>query len=286
MPYAAAPDGTRIYYETHGAGRPLYVCHGGPNATFSYLVPDLQPLERCRTLVYHEYRGSGRSGTAPPETYTFPHLADDLDALRAHLGHDRIDLLAHSLGGFPAQLYALRYPERTGRLVLISTTPTGNYRALARPAVRALGLRRLLALAARAAAYAARWAWRPESPARRSARYALFRSLQEGRPAFRAEVEAREAAAAIDPDNVRHLERCIYATDLRPALPGLRPPVLVLCGARDAVFAAAAALYRRSRPRAQVVLLPGVGHHPLIEAREESLALIGRFLGCGANPAP
>lgn len=106
MPHLTTSDGTKIYYEVHGSGPPLYVCHGGPNATFSYLADDLQPLERCRTLLYHEYRGSGRSDPAPLETYTFQRLAADLDELRQGLGHQRIDLLAHSLGGFTVLTYA------------------------------------------------------------------------------------------------------------------------------------------------------------------------------------
>lgn len=167
----------------------------------------------------------------------------------------------------------------------MSTTPVGNYRALAWPMLRALGLRRLLVVAAQAISYVSLWDWRKETAARRAARYAVFHTLQEGRADRRAEVEAKETAASLQTDNARHLERLAYATDLRPALGRVRSPALVLCGQRDAVFAAAAGFYRRGLPQARVTLLPGAGHHPLIDAREESLEIIARFLGCGPLPA-
>ena len=59
-----AAGGTPIQFELRGSGPPVYVCHGGPHATFSYLSGALEPLERHFTLVYHDYRGSGRSGKA------------------------------------------------------------------------------------------------------------------------------------------------------------------------------------------------------------------------------
>lgn len=48
------------------------------------------------------------------------HLVDDVEALREHLGLDRIDLLAHSAGANLAALYAVRHPERIDKLVLIT----------------------------------------------------------------------------------------------------------------------------------------------------------------------
>jgi len=59
----------------------------------------------------------------------------DLEALRLHLGRDRIDVLGHSAGATLALLYAAAHPQRIGRLALItpslravrSTPPEGDW---------------------------------------------------------------------------------------------------------------------------------------------------------------
>jgi pimeloyl-ACP methyl ester carboxylesterase len=49
-------------------------------------------------------------------------MVADVEALRARLGLERMDLLAHSAAGGLALLYAARYPERMGHLVLVTPT--------------------------------------------------------------------------------------------------------------------------------------------------------------------
>lgn len=60
-----------------------------------------------------DLRGTGDSGVPEdPSTYRCDHLVDDVEALREHLGLDRIDVLAHSAGADLALLYAARHPDR------------------------------------------------------------------------------------------------------------------------------------------------------------------------------
>jgi len=54
-------DGTKLYYERRGAGRRVYALCGGPAADSRYLTDDLAPLTGEYELVFHDYRGSGRS---------------------------------------------------------------------------------------------------------------------------------------------------------------------------------------------------------------------------------
>ncbi len=127
------PDGTAVHYEEHGEGLPVYVCHGGPTLSYTYMRQALEPLARRCTLVYHDYRGCGRSGRAAPETYRFEQLAADLDGLRAFLGHQRIVLLAHSMGGF-VFFAALRF-YRSGlpQARFVTFPDVGHYPALEEP---------------------------------------------------------------------------------------------------------------------------------------------------------
>lgn len=64
-------DGVNMSYCLGGAGPPLYVCHGGPFACYESFLADLEPLARDFTLAFHDYRGSGDSGSDPPATYDF-----------------------------------------------------------------------------------------------------------------------------------------------------------------------------------------------------------------------
>jgi proline iminopeptidase len=51
-------------------------------------------------------------------TLALPALAEDLEELRVHLGHDQLDLFGHSAGAAVAEVYAAWYPQRVRRMVL------------------------------------------------------------------------------------------------------------------------------------------------------------------------
>ena len=123
MPTFTAADGTELAYHLRGDGDPLIVLPGGPMQASSYLG-ELGGLATHRRLVLLDLRGTGASAVpADPATYRCDRLVDDVEALRAHLGLEQMDLLAHSAGGSLAMLYAARHPERLARLVLVTCIP-------------------------------------------------------------------------------------------------------------------------------------------------------------------
>jgi proline iminopeptidase len=126
MPLAHLND-TELFYIEVGEGLPCLVMHGGLGLDHTWLHPWLDPLEDVMHLVYYDHRGNGRSGRPPLETLTFEWLCADADALRKHLGFEEVTVLGYSYGGFVALEYALRYPERLGRLLLLDTAPTFDY---------------------------------------------------------------------------------------------------------------------------------------------------------------
>ena len=122
-----AVDGCDLFVTEVGAGPPALVMHGGLGLDHTYLTPGLDPLGSQRTLHYYDHRGNGRSGRPPLDSISLAQLAADADSLRESIGVDRITVIGHSYGGFVALEYAVTFPERIDKLVLLDTAPTGDY---------------------------------------------------------------------------------------------------------------------------------------------------------------
>ncbi|MBX6750354.1 MAG: alpha/beta hydrolase [Micromonosporaceae bacterium] len=123
MNYFDAPDGTRLAYHIDGDGAPLVCLPGGPMQASAHLG-DLGGLNAYRQLVRLDLRGTGASAVpADVSTYRCDRQVDDVEALRVHLGRERIDLLASSAGAALAVLYAIRHPDRVGQIVLAAPSP-------------------------------------------------------------------------------------------------------------------------------------------------------------------
>ncbi len=271
-------DRVRLRFYVRGGGPLVLACQGGPANISDILANALVPLEDAYTLVYHDYRGSGRSEVAPSASYTYERIAEDLDELRIHLGYERVGVLAHSMGGFVGLNYGLRHSEACAGLVLVGTTPTGNPRKIGVPALRALGPARTTKALAVLAWYVAAWSWRSESKDKRSARYAAMDVIQEGRPAVRDRVRTANAALPVPNDNVPQLESMFTQTDLTGRLHEIRCPTLVLYGERDAMMVAGAQMLMQGLSTARQVRLPEIGHEPFIEDPDAAFPPVLEFL--------
>ncbi len=117
-----------------GDGPPLVLC-GGIGASYELLDPFVAALHPAVEVVRFDVPGSGLS-PPPILPYGYPALAGLLRQLLAELGYRRADVLGISWGGGLAQQFALQYPQRCRRLVLVATG-TGAVMVPARPAVLA-----------------------------------------------------------------------------------------------------------------------------------------------------
>ncbi|MFD5635087.1 alpha/beta fold hydrolase [Streptomyces sp. NPDC127077] len=281
MPAFTSYDGTELAFDTYGDGPPLVCLPGGPMQDHAYLG-DLGGLSAHRRLIMTDPRGTGASAIpADPASYRCDRLVDDVEALREHLGLDRMDLLAHSAGTNLAVLYAQRHPERVGRLALIT------------PSVFALGIEITPEVRRATALLREDEPWFPEAFAALEAIVAgqgdaaAFRAIAPfwyGRwdEAARAHRDAEDAhknheAAARFSDGA-------FAPDAtRAALARLASPVLVLAGEADLnspapAMAEVAALF----PHGELVVQAGAGHFPWLDDPERFTATAEAFL---AGPA-
>jgi pimeloyl-ACP methyl ester carboxylesterase len=266
VPTITADDGTELAYHVHGDGEPLLCVPGGPLRAAEYLG-DLGGLSAHRRLILLDLRGTGDSAVpADWKAYGWQTLVEDIETLRASLGLETADILAHSAAGDLGISYAARYPRRVRSLVLVTPSP------------RALGIPATLEQRLAAAALRAGEPW--HAAAERALRsifagtetdddWAAFQPLNYGRwdDAARAHAAAGvrqrnqdaaeayfESTATLDPDATR------------TAVAELAAPVLVLAGELDGgprpeVAEQVAAAF----PDARVAVQPGAGHFPWLD---------------------
>ena len=119
-------SGGKIYYEVTGSGTgaPLIVVNGGPGFDHTYLHISTAwgALGKNRRVIFYDQRGDGRSSQLKPGQSC--NLADqiaDLEALRAHLGFEKWDMLGHSWGGYLSMAYSARYPHHISHLMIVDS---------------------------------------------------------------------------------------------------------------------------------------------------------------------
>jgi len=263
MPFFTAPDGTRLAYHVHGAGEPLLCLPGGPMRASAYLG-DLGGTPR--RLIRLDLRGTGGSAVpADPGTYRCDRQVADVEALRAHLGLDRVDLLAHSAAGDLALLYAARHPGRVRSLTLVTAR------------ARALGVDFTVEHRREAAALRAAEPWYAAARPSYDALWAGTATDDDWTAALpffygRWDTAARaHAASEVEQTNEEAAGHYASAGAFRPAetraaIAALTAPVLLLAGELDAgplprVAAAVAELFAD----ATLVVQPGAGHFPWLD---------------------
>ena len=124
---AVLPHGITLSCRASGkVGAPvLLFLHGFPEAAFVWdtMLEHFGDRYRC---VAPNLRGFERSSSPPePEAYRVKHLIGDIDALIAQIttpaGGALEALIAHDWGGAVAWSYAVEYPQKLKRLVIINS---------------------------------------------------------------------------------------------------------------------------------------------------------------------
>jgi pimeloyl-ACP methyl ester carboxylesterase len=116
----APVNGLKMYYEIHGAGRPLVLIHGA-FMTVEAWGETLTELAKTRKVIAVELQGHGRTADID-RPFSYEQFADDVAALMRHIGIDKADVLGYSLGGGVALQASIRHPEMVDKLVVVSGT--------------------------------------------------------------------------------------------------------------------------------------------------------------------
>jgi proline iminopeptidase len=281
MPSLTTADGRTLAWRELGSG-PVLVCHpGGPGCSSMYFG-DLPELAAQRTLVLLDPRGTGGSDRpADPSDYDLEQYVADVEAVREHLGLERLDLLGHSHGGFVAMAWAGAHPERVGRLVLASTAPRfiDEIRDAQRQRVGSHHGQPYFddAMQALQAHQRGEYADDGELGELRRRESPLFAPVGTDPGAIAAVGEAL-GRAGTNADALRHFnERVAGTMDLRPQLARVAAPALAIGGDQDSftpgLLEAATVLLEPT-----VVVLPGHDHFPFLEGPEHRAEWSGAVL--------
>lgn len=229
---------TEIYFDVEGMGlvpdgrvmreKPVaFIVHGGPGGDHSSFKPVMSPLAERMQLVYFDHRGQGRSARGDPAKYTLDENVEDVEALRRHLGLGPIVSVGTSYGGMVALAHAARYPPSVSHLIAVVTAAHGGFMRRAQEIVAERG-----------------------TPEQREVCEPLWQGAMLDRAQLRhfyavmGPLYSRRhdpAAAALGHERTLHepepLNRAFGGFmrdfDLRPELPRITAPTLVIAGRHD-----------------------------------------------------
>ena len=248
-----------VSYRVEGSGPPLYLVHGigARKTSWDELIAGLADAFTC---VSYDLRGHGDS-PRPPVPYTLDDLVDDLEALRQRLGHERIHVGGHSLGGMIGPAWARAHPEHAASVALLSTAAGRSDEDRAR--LRAVGeAMEHRGIAETLPTFVDRW-FTDDFIAR-----------------HRDRVDARLRQVVDTPPEVFMSVFWIYATtEMGPWLHEVACPCLVLTGELDGGCNPRLNRFMHERlPDSRLVILDGYKHSLLLEASDRVLVHLRQFL--------
>jgi esterase len=258
-------NGLNIHYLDWGnAGKqPLILLHGISRVahTFDHVAPHF-------TENYHviavDMRGHGDSGWHNEGAYLVEDYTSDIEVMIEQLGLRNVVLWGASTGGRVAQMIAGRVPDRVSAVIVEDVGPE-------RPA--AISNRR----GARMAKEETGWASVNELVGQLQTDYPrtpepLLRVLAQhgSKPRSDGRVVWKRDPVIL---------KGFVPTDLWATVRKIKAPIIyILGGASSIVPPETQQELKAVLPQAEIVTMPGLGHYPSDEKREEFLVIVDRFL--------
>ncbi|MFY9327140.1 MAG: alpha/beta hydrolase [Georgfuchsia sp.] len=254
-------DGLRYVYLEGGQGEPLLLLHGF-GADKNNFIPIAPYLRQHYHLIIPDHIGFGESSKPPQADYSPDAQAERLHAFVQALGlRGPLHVGGNSMGGMIALHYGKRYPADTASLWLLD--PAGMFSApqteLFKHALQSshnpLQIRNTDDMAYLLSRVVAKPPFIP---------WPILDVLARKQIANRA-VQDRALAALINSDTEKRIA-------------GLNIPSLIVWGDQDQlVHPAGAEILHKLLPNSTVVIMPGIGHVPMMEAPARTAADYLRF---------
>jgi pimeloyl-ACP methyl ester esterase len=265
MPFVETADRVNIHYEVEGNGPPLVFIHGWAMSGRVWRF-QTEGLSDAFSIVTIDLRGHGRSSAA--ESYSLAACASDVATVCAHLDLSGVVLVGWSLGSQVALTSVPLLHGRLAALILVGGTPRFTAAAdfpygLPAVEVRGMGVR-LKRDYRKTLGEFFRGMFAPGELAREQENRIAREIVMAGSPP--------EPAAAL-----RTLDILVQA-DLRPLLPDVTCPSLLIHGSRDTICLPEASTYMAGQlPHAELLRIPGVGHAPFLSGPERFNGVIRAY---------
>jgi pimeloyl-ACP methyl ester carboxylesterase len=251
-------NGVKIHYEVHGSGPALLLTHGY-SSTSAMWQGQIEALSRQHQLVLWDMRGHGQSDYPDDaEAYSEALTVADMAALLDAVGARTAIAGGLSLGGYMSLAFHRAHPDRVRALLIIDTGP-GFRKDDAREA----------------------WNKRAHETGDRFEREGL--AVLKSGSRERSTVSHRDALGL-----ARAARGMLTQRDARviESLPDIRVPSLVVVGADDTPFLAAAEYMAAKIPGATKVVIPAAGHAVNIDQPEAFIEAVLPFLDQIPRSAP
>jgi pimeloyl-ACP methyl ester carboxylesterase len=268
----ALPDGVTLAYIDTGnpTGPPVVLIHGYTDNARDW-VPMLPYLSKRFRLILVDIRGHGKS-SKPECCYTRLDFAYDIKLLLDALSVRQANVVGHSLGSIIAQTFAEYWPERTGRVVLISSTGGRPPGSTAPPQFDyAAEIRKLKDPIDPDSPFMIAW-W--DSPTPVDPEF-IRRQRRDS-----AAIPLAVWLAVLD----EGLPTATAYADLQSTLPRLKAPTLLIWGSKDPIMEEPVRkTLEDALPGAEVKIFEGLGHNPFWENPPAVARVINAFLGAGSQ---
>jgi pimeloyl-ACP methyl ester carboxylesterase len=253
-----------------GDGEPVIQIHGAGFGHFNFATatPILSKSFRC---IDFDMRGYGQS-ERPAQRYDMEVWADDVAGLMDHLGLSLANIHGTSMGGMVAQQFAAKYPGRTQRLVINCSAAKLDYAGI-------LTFRGWIDVAER-------YGVGSRTLAELIAMQALSRRFLDGPNGPGAVDMVQDILGKCNRvDIFKRACQAMIEMDLRPLLPKITAPTLVIGGDQDVMTpwhqgeSGAGQDYLVQHIKgAKKHVIKGSGHSSLFDGTEENCGVVAAFL--------
>jgi pimeloyl-ACP methyl ester carboxylesterase len=266
----ARVNGVRIWYKETGEGEPVMQIHGAGFGHFNFTTatPILSQTFRC---IDFDMRGYGQS-ERPFQHYDMEVWADDIAGLMDHLGLRCAHIHGTSMGGMVAQQFAAKYPELTERLIINCSAAKLDYAGV-------LTFRGWIDIAEQ-------YGVGSRTLAELIATQALSRRFLDGPNGHGAVDMIRDILGKCNRVDIFKLAcQAMIDMDLRPLLPKITAPTLVIGGDEDVMTpwqqadSGAGQDYLAQHIKgAKKYVIKGSSHSTLFDGTEENCRVVVAFL--------
>lgn len=240
----------RIHYLHAGRGPALLLLHGNGSSAYQY-EEVMAPLAERRHVYAWDMPGHGDSDPLPRH-YTIGDYADAAIAFMDALGIDRASVLGAGIGGTIALDLGARHAARVERLVAVETSSCSD------------------------SVWAQRWLTVEENfgiPTQTEAQVAAHLRAVTPARLTRWNIDRNKAGAK----TMVGVMWAIRAYDLDPVLPQVKARALLVFGDKGAPVAGAP-LFEQNMANADVTVLKGCGHFPMLDDPSAFIGAVSRFL--------